>query len=72
MILMRSEKDLDQIIAATIKASVGETPERPAAFDILAQDEEEYLWLVARLKGKHGAKAIGVKRAFTIELARAM
>lgn len=69
---MRSEKDLDQLIAAALKASIGETPDRPAAIDILAQDEDEYLWLVSRLKGKHHAKAVGVKRAFGLELARAM
>lgn len=69
---MRSEKDLDQLIAAALKASIGETPDRPAAIDVLAQDEEEYLWLVARLKGKRHAKAVSVKRAFNINLARAM
>lgn len=69
---MRSEKDLDDLIAATIKASIGTTPDRPAAFVIPARDEEEYHWLVARLKGKHHARAIGVKREFNLEQARAM
>lgn len=53
---MRPEKELDEIIAATIKNSGG-----AAAFTILARDREEFEWLANRLKGKHGAKFVGVR-----------
>jgi hypothetical protein len=55
---MRTTKELDSISAEVIKLSGG-----ACQMDILAQDEAEATVIRSRLKGKHGAKVIGVRIA---------
>lgn len=53
---MRSDKDLKDIIAATLAVSKG-----TCVFNIVATSKEEAARFVALLKGKHGAGVIGVR-----------
>jgi hypothetical protein len=50
-----------EIIAATIKVSNGTRPDRPCAVDIIAHGPAEAIRILELLKGKHGAKRVGVK-----------
>jgi hypothetical protein len=58
---MRPDKELMEIIAASIKVSNGERPDRPCAVDIIAHGPAEAIRILELLKGKHGAKRVGVK-----------
>lgn len=52
---MRPAKELEALVLAALDLSKG-----TLATDVMATDEAEAEWLRARLKGRHGAKLIGV------------
>lgn len=61
---MRTEKELAELVKTAIAVSVGDHPDGakyPMPLDILVHDEEEKKAVLKLLKGKHGAKGVGVK-----------
>jgi hypothetical protein len=54
---MRSTKELEFIAANALKISGGLAP-----FSLMCLDDAEEAWFAARVKGRHGAKAISFVR----------